>query len=54
MIFPFRNPVRYRDDMIDCEVEHPEFGWIPFTCYQPEYPELYAQLEEALNEPALD
>lgn len=26
-----RNP-RYNDDAtIDCEINHPDFGWIPFT-----------------------
>lgn len=26
-----RNAVRLPDGRIDCEVEHPQFGWIPFT-----------------------
>jgi hypothetical protein len=26
-----RNPVFTADGRIDCEVEHPQFGWIPFT-----------------------
>ena len=26
-----RNPVRNAHGGIDCEINHPEFGWIPFT-----------------------
>lgn len=26
-----RNPVFTADGRIDCEIEHPAFGWIPFT-----------------------
>ena len=26
-----RNPTFTPDGRIDCEIEHPEFGWIPFT-----------------------
>ena len=26
-----RNPVLTADNRIDCEIEHPNFGWIPFT-----------------------
>lgn len=26
-----RNPVFTSDNRIDCEVEHPSFGWVPFT-----------------------
>lgn len=26
-----RNPIFTADNRIDCEVEHPHFGWIPFT-----------------------
>jgi hypothetical protein len=28
----FRNPVFNADNFIDCEIEHPTYGWIPFTC----------------------
>jgi hypothetical protein len=28
----FRNPVFTAEHSIDCEIEHPEYGWIPFTC----------------------
>lgn len=27
----YRNPKFAADGRIDCEIEHPEFGWIPFT-----------------------
>jgi hypothetical protein len=27
----WRNPQFTADGRIDCEIEHPEFGWIPFT-----------------------
>lgn len=26
-----RNPIFTADNRIDCEIEHPNFGWIPFT-----------------------
>lgn len=26
-----RNPIYTADNRIDCEFEHPDFGWIPFT-----------------------
>lgn len=26
-----RNPAFTADNRIDCEIEHPQFGWIPFT-----------------------
>lgn len=33
MMMNFRNPKFCRNDiLINCEIEHPEFGWIPFTC----------------------
>lgn len=28
----YRNPVFSSPTTIDCEIEHPEYGWIPFTC----------------------
>lgn len=28
----FRNPIYLENGWIDCEIEHPQFGWIPFTC----------------------
>jgi hypothetical protein len=27
-----RNPIYTADGRIDCEIEHPQYGWIPFTC----------------------
>lgn len=29
-----KNSVYNSDGTIDCEIEHPEFGWIPFTASQ--------------------
>jgi hypothetical protein len=26
-----RNPIFTSDSRIDCEIEHPQYGWIPFT-----------------------
>ena len=28
----YRNPIFIENGWIDCEIEHPEHGWIPFTC----------------------
>lgn len=28
----FRNPVMLENGLVDCEINHPQFGWIPFTC----------------------
>jgi len=28
----YRNPTWSAEDAIDIELEHPEYGWIPFTC----------------------
>lgn len=28
----YRNPIYTENGWIDCEIEHPEYGWIPFTC----------------------
>ena len=27
----YRNPIYNANDTIDCEIEHPQYGWIPFT-----------------------
>ena len=27
-----RNPIFTESGWIDCEIEHPQYGWIPFTC----------------------
>ena len=36
MIIPgFRNPKWCKDgSSIDCEINHPKYGWVPFTCIQ--------------------
>jgi hypothetical protein len=28
----FKNAKYIKNGWIDCEIEHPKFGWIPFTC----------------------
>lgn len=28
----YRNAKRLANGWIDCEIDHPSFGWIPFTC----------------------
>jgi hypothetical protein len=28
----YRNAKRLKNGFIDCEIEHPDYGWIPFTC----------------------
>ena len=28
----YRNPIYTENGWIDCEIKHPLFGWIPFTC----------------------
>lgn len=41
-----RNPVFTADGRIDCEIEHPVYGWIPFTAdpndVEPKGSEIYA------------
>jgi hypothetical protein len=27
----YRNPIYTENGSIDCEIEHPDYGWIPFT-----------------------
>jgi hypothetical protein len=31
MKYNYRNPIFNNSGTIDCEIEHPEYGWIPFT-----------------------
>jgi hypothetical protein len=28
----YRNAQMLKNGWIDCEIDHPEYGWIPFTC----------------------
>ena len=37
-----RNPAFTADNRIDCEIEHPNFGWIPFTA-DPNDPEQHGR-----------
>ena len=36
-----RNPVYNAFSTIDCEVNHPQFGWIPFTASPDDRPDIY-------------
>lgn len=40
----FSNPVFNAVGTIDCDINHPDFGWIPYTCSDVENPEFYAEL----------
>ncbi|WP_164999512.1 hypothetical protein [Salinicola tamaricis] len=31
MTYKYRNVLKNQDGTFDCEIEHPELGWIPFT-----------------------
>lgn len=49
----FRNPIYTADGRIDCEIDHPVYGWIPFTA-SPDDPnaegaEIFAEIEAAGN-----
>jgi hypothetical protein len=37
-----RNPIYTADGRIDCEIEHPQYGWIPFTA-SPDDPEQHGR-----------
>ena len=30
-MYPYRNPAYNNDGSIDCEINHPDYGWLPFT-----------------------
>lgn len=55
MMISFRNAVRLADGRINCEIEHPSFGWIPFTAdandVEPHGREIHAAVLET-NPPA--
>lgn len=40
MEFDIRNTIHNLSGGIDCEIKHPELGWIPFTAH-PDDPEDY-------------
>lgn len=42
----FRNPIYTKDGRINCEIEHPEYGWIPFTADPNDVEELGRQIFE--------
>jgi len=45
----YRNPTYNASDTIDCEIDHPEYGWIPFTAEPNDVEEhgraIYAQIK---------
>lgn len=47
----FRNVVTLEDGRFDCEIEHPQFGWIPFTAdpndVEPHGRAIWAAINEA-------
>jgi hypothetical protein len=52
----YRNPVKIREDYIDCEIEHPKYGWIPFTCYKYDKGsnfDVFALYNRMINDPNL-
>ncbi|WP_251978567.1 DUF4376 domain-containing protein [Salinicola avicenniae] len=44
----WQNPVRNADGTIDCEIEHPDYGWIPFTASADDVEESGRQLHAAI------
>ena len=40
----FRKPEFNRHGGLDCEIDHPKFGWIPYTISQIEQPDLYDEI----------
>ena len=44
-MFDFRNATFNAVGTIDCEINHPKFGWIPFTATQAEDAAFYAAVE---------
>jgi hypothetical protein len=42
MDISFRNPIFTSDSRIDCEIDHPIYGWIPFTA-DPNDPEQHGR-----------
>jgi hypothetical protein len=52
MQIEYRNPTRNENGTIDCEINHPDFGWIPFTA-SPDDPEPHGrEIFEALKDSA--
>lgn len=44
-----KNYVRNEAGNIDCEIEHPKFGWIPFTASQADVEQHGREIYQALN-----
>lgn len=50
----FRNVASLTDGRFDCEINHPQFGWIPFTAdpndVEPHGREICAAIAASLND----
>jgi len=44
----FRNPTYNRHGTIDCEIDHPHFGWIPFTASPDDVEPATAPIHDAI------
>lgn len=47
---PIRNPERLSDGGFFCEVNHPEFGWIPFNAMQSDVEEHGRKIFERITQ----
>ena len=51
----FRYPIFTEDDRVDCEINHPDYGWIPFTADPDDVEQfgrdLYAEIKARHEDP---
>lgn len=45
MIYEYRNARYHHDGGIDCEINHPEHGWLPHLVHAHDNPEFFAHIE---------
>lgn len=49
----WRNTAQLDDGRFDCEINHPDFGWIPFTAspddVEPHGREIWAAIRDAMS-----
>ena len=45
MIYEYRNASYHKDGGIDCEVNHPKFGWIPHLVHEDDNPAFFQHLK---------
>lgn len=52
----YRNVIARQDGAFDCEIDHPQFGWIPFTAdpndVEPHGRAIWAAINEAQGNPS--